>query len=64
MTDGKSQVGDGTAAVLLHQDVLGLEVPVGDAWLSWGGGDAARSESSNKVTISGCVSIILYHFLF
>lgn len=45
VTDGQSQVGDGTAAVLLHQDVLGLEVPVGDAGLSWGG-DTARSELS------------------
>lgn len=34
MTDGQAQVSDGTRAVLLHKDVLGLEVSVGDAWLS------------------------------
>lgn len=56
VTDSQSQVGDGTAAVLLHQDVLGLEVPVGNAGLSWGG-HTARSGSFHKVTFSSCVSI-------
>lgn len=35
MTDSQAQVCDGTGAVLLHQDVLGLQVSVGDAWLSY-----------------------------
>lgn len=34
MADGQAQVGDGAGAVLLHQDVLGLQVPVSDAGLS------------------------------
>lgn len=35
MTDSQAQVGNGTGAVLLHQDVLGLQVSMGDAWLSY-----------------------------
>ena len=35
VTDGQSQVSDSTGAVLLHEDVLGLQISVGDAWLSY-----------------------------
>lgn len=34
VTDSQAQVSDGTGAVLLHEDVLGLQVSVGDAWFS------------------------------
>lgn len=34
MTDSQAQVSNGTGAVLLHEDVFGLQVSVGDAWLS------------------------------
>lgn len=35
MTDSQAQVSDGTGTVLLHEDVLGLQVSVSDAWLSY-----------------------------
>ena len=35
MADGQAQVGDAARPVLLDQDVLGLQVPVGDGRLSW-----------------------------
>lgn len=35
MTDSQTQVSDSTGAVLLHKDVLGLQVSVGDAWLPY-----------------------------
>lgn len=34
MAHSQAQVGDGAGAVLLHQDVLGLQIPVSDAGLS------------------------------
>lgn len=33
MADGQAEVGDGAQEVLLDQDILGLEVTVGDARL-------------------------------
>ena len=35
VADGQAQVGDAARPVLLDQDVLGLQVPVGDSRLSW-----------------------------
>lgn len=35
MTDSQAQVSDGTGAVLLHEDVLGLKVSVGNAWFTY-----------------------------
>lgn len=66
MADGQAQVRDGARAVLLHQDILGLEVTVGDAWLPWGGrereggtetggerGDSVRQrEKAQNVTVT------------
>ena len=37
--DGQAEVGDGTAAVPLDQDVLGLDVPVGNGRLALGTGE-------------------------
>lgn len=34
MTDSQAQVSNGTGAVLLHEDVFGLQVSVSDTWLS------------------------------
>ena len=36
MTDSQSQVSDAAGPVLLDQNVLGLQVSVGDRWLTWG----------------------------
>lgn len=35
MFDGQTQICDGRRAVLLHQDVFGLQVSVSDGRLSW-----------------------------
>ena len=35
VADGQPQVGDAARPVLLHQDVLGLQVSVRDTWLSY-----------------------------
>lgn len=34
VADGQAKVSDAAGPVLLHQDVLGLEISVSDAWLS------------------------------
>lgn len=37
VADSQAQVSDGAGAVLLHQDVLGLQIPVSDARFSYVG---------------------------
>lgn len=49
MTDSQSQVSDGAAAVFLNQDVLGLQVPVGDAGLAWEGHHKVSKVSQGQI---------------
>jgi hypothetical protein len=36
VADSQSQVSDAAGTILLHQDVLRLQVTVGDGWFTWG----------------------------
>lgn len=50
MAHSQAQVGDGTGAVLLHQDVLGLQVPVSDSRLSCANASAFNANSPPEHT--------------
>lgn len=61
VTDSQTQVGDRTGAVLLHEDVLGLQVSVGDAWLSYR--DINEHDNHLQILISVHVNLIVLNLM-
>lgn len=48
VADSQSQVSDAAGTILLHQDVLRLQVAVGDGWFTWGEGEMVMSKKRGR----------------
>lgn len=56
VADGQAEVSDGTHAVLLHQDIFRLEVPVSDARLTCRRTDNTSFASRAQLTCLVCLT--------